>query len=77
MKKLSPLKILEVGGIYQVKDLRKGEFEGKCLSVDGEWATFRVTKGVARFLSDGGYELGLGDRVTCRHTLCEYRRIPV
>lgn len=72
---MRPLTILEVGGIYQVKDRRKGTFEGKCLSVDEEWADFEIVKGKARFLSDGGYNVGVGDKVVCRHSLCEYRRL--
>lgn len=74
--KRKPLKILEIGGIYQVKDRRKGTFEGKCLSVDSEWADFEIIKGSAHFLSGGGYDAGVGDRVVCRHVFCEYRRLP-
>ncbi len=59
----------EVGKTYIVRDSRKGTFTMRVTSVDGEWATGIITKGIARAIM--AYNIRYeGDTVTVRDVLC-------
>lgn len=40
-----------VGGIYEVADARKGTFEGKLLTFDGEFGEIEISSGRAHFMN--------------------------
>ena len=61
---------LEVGRTYDIRSTRKGNFWGTLLSLDGEWADFRIASGKAEFMSeDDRLE---GDTVIVRLSFCKF-----
>lgn len=62
-----------VGSVYEVRDVRKGTFIGRILSVSGEWADVERIEGKIRWLSIENNYLGgnYPDAVSIRASLCE------
>lgn len=67
---------LEVGKTYIVEHSRKGVFLGEIVK-DGEyWATVKVVKGHANFISHMNQARGaVGDVFEVRKSLCEFKEI--
>lgn len=66
---------LEVGKTYKINHSRRGEFYGKCLEFDDEWGRFKITSGVARFISrDDKTE---GAEITTRLSFCRFDPITI
>jgi len=59
-----------VGKVYEVRDVRKGVYRGKCLTAYDEFATFQIVRGTARFLTRP--DATSGDVVSARKGLVEF-----
>lgn len=59
---------LRVGNNYEVRHTRQGTYIGKCMRVDGEWATFEIVEGRAIFRTEP--DRVAGEQVTARESLC-------
>lgn len=58
---------------YKVHHARKGSFVGVCLYADPEWATFSITAGTAKFISEED-RVG-GDSVSVNLSLCRLEEV--
>lgn len=70
--------ILTIGKEYVINHSWKGMFIGKILK-DGEtWATIKITKGKADYISISNNLLGrgnVGDELTIRKSFCSFQKI--
>lgn len=65
-----------VGHLYEIRDSRKGTFNGKVVEVAGNTATIEVTEGEPRFASLD-YRLGYNGLVKIRASLAYLIELPL
>lgn len=66
---------MEIGKNYEVEHCRKGNFTGRCIAVNGEFATIELTAGKASAICANN-EAFPGESVEVRLSFCKYKEQP-